>query len=533
MAKNYDVGIYCRLSRDDNNGTAESMSISNQRDMLINYVNERGWNLVDEYVDDGFSGTNFERPDFIRMINDIKNGRINAVVVKDLSRLGRNYIQLGQYTDYFFPEHNVRCIAVNDNFDTENGDDDFAPFKNIINEWYAKDISRKVRAVRLSNARKGNFMGSIVPYGYMRSPEDKHKLIVDSNTAPIVQYIFSEVAKGNSARAIANKLNHDGVLSPRAYYYNSVNRVNPKQENTEWGSTTVYGLIKNPVYVGDMVQMKRLAPSFKSKRRCFAPKDSWVTVRNTHEALVDRETWELVQRGGKQGNLRKKLTKKDEISLFSGFLTCADCGSPLCFSTKRYSGREYEVYRCSKYADKGTSVCSIHSISLEELEKVVLADIRAYCRLANEDEEKLISELVCKASEKQRSDIKQNQRYLGKLNFRLNELETLMSKLIEEKLTGKIPDDIYSSMLSKYEAERKDLKAKADGVTADMEKIHSVYADVTTWVSYVKGLAEIKRLDREILSELVDNIVVSERRKVGKHREQDIKIKYKFVGCLS
>ena len=287
MQNNFDVGIYARLSRDDNNGNLESMSIGNQRQMLSDYVKEKGWNLVEEYVDDGFSGTNFDRPDFKRLVKDIEKGHINCVVTKDLSRLGRNYSMTGYYTDEYFPEQNVRYIAINDGVDTMGANNDFAAFHNVINEYYPRDISRKVRQVKKANAAKGMFMGSRAPYGYKKSLANKYQLIIDEDVAHIVLRIFSDIANGENGRRIAGRLNAEGLPCPRAYYYQNIDKENPrKEESMVWGSASVLNIIKNHVYIGDMVQGQRQVISFKSKKRRVTDPDEWIIVENTYEAIL-------------------------------------------------------------------------------------------------------------------------------------------------------------------------------------------------------------------------------------------------------
>jgi DNA invertase Pin-like site-specific DNA recombinase len=255
LRNTYKVGIYCRLSRDDNNGSNESMSISNQRDMLMSYVNERGWEVSEIYVDDGYSGTTFDRPDFQRMIRDVELKKINMIITKDLSRLGRNYVMTGQYTEFFFPQNGIRFIAINDNVDTVHEDNDIAPFKNILNEMYAKDISKKVKSARVISARQGKFMGSKPPYGYIKSPSNKHLLIIDDTTAPIVRQIFTLYAMGEPARCIVQKLNSDGILAPRAYHYKQLGCENSLLNEREyWGTATIMQMLQNQVYAGHMVQ---------------------------------------------------------------------------------------------------------------------------------------------------------------------------------------------------------------------------------------------------------------------------------------
>lgn len=339
----YDVGIYCRLSRDDNNGNLESMSIANQRQMLIDYVREKGWNLREIYIDDGYSGTNFERPDFKRLLRDIEDGKIDCVITKDLSRLGRNYAKVGYYTEDYFVEQGVRFIAVNDSFDSmREEENEIAPFKNVLNEWYPRDISKKVRQVKKTAARQGKFMGSQAPYGYKKSPEDKHILIVDEPAANIMHRIFTEFAGGDSARMIGERLNQEGVDCPRFYHAKYAGGQTPKpNENNNWGSTSILQMLKNQVYIGNMVQCKRQVSSFKTKKRRLVASENWIAVEGTHEPIVDRELWERVQkRLNSKGHRVQRKHDDKELSLFAGVLRCADCGSILAYTTKHLKDKK-------------------------------------------------------------------------------------------------------------------------------------------------------------------------------------------------
>ena len=373
MQNSFDVGIYTRLSRDDNNGNLESMSIGNQRQILSDYVKEKGWNLVEAYIDDGFSGTNFDRPDFKRMLKDIEKGRINCVVTKDLSRLGRNYSMTGYYTDEYFPEQNVRYIAINDGVDTMGSNNDFAAFHNVINEYYPRDISRKVRQVKKSNAEKGMFMGSRAPYGYKKSPIDKHQLIIDEDVAHIVRRIFEDIANGENGRRIAGQLNEECIPCPRAYYYQNLDKENPrKDESMVWGSTSVLGIIKNQVYIGDMVQGQRQVISFKSKKRRKTDPEEWIIVENTHEAIISHDLWDEAQKMRKTREHFHTPKVEREVSIFAGLIRCADCGSTMAASLRGNEGKQKLTYRCGRYANHGKEVCSSHNIREEVLVDIVL-----------------------------------------------------------------------------------------------------------------------------------------------------------------
>lgn len=530
---NYNAALYCRLSRDDNNGSAESMSISNQRQLLESYVREKGWNVSEVYVDDGFSGTTFERPDFQRMVSDIQKGKVNMVITKDLSRLGRNYVMTGQYTDFLFPQWGVRYIAINDNIDSASNDNDIAPFKNILNEMYAKDISKKIRSSRLMSAKQGKFLGSNPPYGYIRSPHDRHKLVVDEVAAKIVRRIFTLFSGGDSARHISSMLNDEGVTCPQAYYYSLIGQTaSAKVRNTSWGSATITQLLKNQVYLGDMVQGKRTSPSFKSKRREFMPEDAWIVVEGTHEPLVDKETWERVQKR-LNSNKRARVRKTGEVSMFSGVVKCADCGAAMQFNTKVMSGRIYEIYKCSRYANNGKSTCSIHSISLATLTEVVLSDIRMNARLAVDEEEKLIQRLV-KLSNKEQERVSALIRdRLQAATRHVNEINTFLRKLFEEKCAGNIPDSIFKKMLFDYEKELEIHNNAVSEAKSALAGLESKEQNVSALVDSLRKYARIEALDKETVVELIDSITISEQYVLDGTRQQDIAINYRFVGCLN
>ena len=452
--ENYDVGIYCRLSRDDNNGSSESMSISNQRDMLKAYVKDNGWSISDIYVDDGYSGTTFDnRPEFQRMISDIEAGKINLVITKDLSKLGRNYVQTGQYTDFFFPRHGVRYIAVNDNHDSRDIDNDITPFKNILNEMYAKDISKKIRSSRKVSAQQGKFMGSQSPFGYIKNPANKYQLIPDEESAPIVQRIFKLFANGESGRYIAGILNRENIPSPAVYHYSKLGKEhpNPKVSRT-WGSATVIQLLRNQAYIGNMVQGQRAVTSFKTKERHFTEPDEWIIVEGTHEPLIDNETWEAVQK--RLAVIKKEKSKvcnTGELSLFAKLLKCADCGSTMAFNTKNQHGKTYMMYKCSRYANHGKSVCSIHSVSLEMLEETVLQDIQYHAKLAASDNDKLRKRLMTLENDGQEEKRLTLERKMREANNRIKTIDDLNKKLFEERFAGNVPDSIFKKMMSDYE----------------------------------------------------------------------------------
>lgn len=540
LAKEILVAIYLRLSRDDMNGNTESMSISHQRDMLIAYCEERGWTVYDIYIDDGFTGTNFDRPGFQRMIKDIESGCINIVLTKDLSRLGRNYVMTGQYTDFFFPEHGVRYVAVNDSYDSDKDDNDIAPFKNILNEMYAKDISKKVRSVRQTSAKQGKFMGSKPPYGYVKSSDDKHVLVIDPPAAEIVKRLFNDFAGGDSGRNIAETLNEEGVDTPAEYYFKQTGKRATRGDNGgQWGSATIMQLLRNQVYIGDMVQCKRKVSSFKTKKRLVTDPDSWVIVEHTHEPIIDEYTWTCVQRRMDStkrapANNRISVRDTDDTNIFSGIIRCADCGAAMTLVRKpRKSGNEKRLYRCSRYTNSGKSACSTHSIDAEVLESVILADIQHQAKDVVQDESKLLGRLLSYSGKEHQSKKAAQEKALRDAKCRIEFIEEASKRLFEEKITGNVPDGMFKKMLADYERELSELEDKAADMRHDLEASESGEADVQRWMALVKDCASIKRLDRATAYQLIDHVDVHEQADEYGHTIQNVQIKYNFVGCIS
>lgn len=529
----YDVGIYVRLSRDDNNGNLESMSISNQKQILSDYIQEKGWNLVETYVDDGYSGTNFDRPDFKRMKGDIEKGHINCVITKDLSRLGRNYSMTGYYTDEYFPEQNVRYIAVNDGVDTMGNGNDFAAFHNVINEFYPKEISKKVRQVKKSNAAKGMFMGSRAPYGYQKSSVDKHQLIIDEDVAHIVRWIFTEIASGNNGRRLAGQLNDEGVLCPRAYYYQNIGKENPrKDESMLWGSASILCIIDNQAYLGHMVQGRRQVVSFKSKKRRLTDPDEWIIVENTHEAIISQELWDEAHKTRKSGGQYHTPKVDREISIFAGLVRCADCGSTMSASLRGRVGKQKLTYRCTRYSNHGKEVCPSHNIREEVLEAIVLNDIHSYARFAEQDRQGLIDRVLKALKDVIQHESDTSAKQLSRTEQRIQEINEIVKNLYKEKLSGKMPETFFYNLLSDYESELKTLTEKLPVLKekADAEKGQD--GNARRFVDTISKYLNVEKLDRYMARELIDFITVPEFYKVDGKTMQDVIIHYKFVGSL-
>ncbi|WP_373264097.1 recombinase family protein [Hungatella hathewayi] len=347
VQQNYSVGIYVRLSK-DNERAGESVSIENQKLMLTKHCEEQGWTNYSVYCDDGYSGTNFDRPGVTQLIEDAKDGKIDLILCKDLSRFGRNYIQLGQFTDYLFPMIGVRFIALNDGVDTINSDNDIMPFRNLLNEFQSKDTSKKIKAVKQTHAKLGNYLGCYVPYGYKTHPDDKHKFVVDKVAAAVVKKMFAYRRHGDGFRKIARHLNEEHILPPRDYYYQQNGQVDKGCRNHCWNDVTVKKMLRNEVYLGHMVQNKRGTLSYKNKKQVDKPKNEWIKVENTHEAIIDIDTWNACTEIDAR-NCKLRPTKESEISLFGGLLKCMDCGFKMRYSQETHTYPKKAIFTCNWY----------------------------------------------------------------------------------------------------------------------------------------------------------------------------------------
>lgn len=533
LQDNYDVGIYCRLSRDDHNGTLESMSIANQRQVLVDYVTEKGWTLRDCYIDDGYSGTNFDRPDFKRMIHDAEIGKIDCIITKDLSRLGRNYVEAGYYTEEYFIEHDIRFIAINDGIDTMHDNNDIAAFHHVLNEFYPKQVSKKVKQVKKKSAEQGKFMGSQAPYGYMKSPEDKHVLIIDEEAAVIVKRLFNEFANGDSARMIADKLNSEGINTPRFYHYEKMGRTNPlTEEKNVWGSATITQLLKNQVYIGNMVQGKRQVVSFKTKKMRTVPPENWIVVENTHTPLIEKSLWERVQKRLSNPNKKIRRTKIDTVGLFSGLVKCSDCGMPLAYMRRQLKEREKGVYRCSRYNNNGITACTSHYIDEEYISAFVLNDIRTYAHLATAQREELAEKLYKALKKSNSSEIGNIKSKIKTTENRLFEINDRIKNLYEDKCLGKIPEDIAINLMRDFTVEKADLEKSLPELKNKLVNMNETVGSINEWLDMISAYENITELDRETVCGLVESITVFEKDRSTTPVTQEIKIEYRFIKNL-
>ena len=533
----YNVGIYCRLSNDDERD-GESVSIENQRLLLTQYVQSRGWNLIDTYIDDGYSGTNFKRPGVQRLIADAEAKRINVILVKDLSRFGRNMVEFGHYTEDVFPAIGCRFIALNNGIDTggQNSNNEVMGFLNLFNEFYSRDTSKKVRAVKRACAESGKYVGAYVPIGYRRDPLDKHHLIIDEETAPLVRRIFAMRASGMPFSRISTTLNQEGVTPPGTLAYQRKGQDDPRRVNHRWAETTVKNLLHNEVYIGNMVQGKSSTVSYKCRKNIRKSPEEWVRVEGTHEAIISREVWDTVVNLDRN-NVRKRKTSDGKNSIFTGLMYCADCGFKMRNHIDRYKRKNGEAVRlsffmCNNYASSGRTACSIHTINEEALYQIVLEDIREKARLVAYDREAMLERIIREKDRENRTRLASSEQELRITSARVRELENLMQNLYEDKCNGTIPQTVFQTLMKKYETER---AQKADSVRELEQRVHESREsrqEADHWADLIRCYAEITELDETILFELVDRIEVGESEKRGKLRVCKVKVCYRYVGNI-
>ncbi|MCL1844088.1 MAG: recombinase family protein [Defluviitaleaceae bacterium] len=525
----YNAALYVRISRDEGNN--ENVSLGYQEEMLRAYALEHGYNVHDVYIDNGESGTTFNRKDFQRMIDDIESGLVNMVLTKDLSRFGRNLSQAVHYRDDYFPKNGVRFISIDGKFDSErDAENDFAVLEDLFNEFYPRQVSRKVKATRKVAAERGQFMGSIPPYGYRRDPENKHKLVIDEEVAHIVKRIYEQFLKGDSARRIGDMLNRDGILPPQAHYWQYSNKRNPFEQNAKsWCSSTVLSILQRDVYIGNITQGKRTTFSYKDDTLVYLPPEDWVRVENMHDSIIDRDIFDAVQvliSTNKKG--RQRRTKDGEVSLFSNLIRCTNCGSKLTMHSQTRRGKTQRRYRCSRYAQHASKGCTPHQIDLEILNSAVLDDIQRNARLAKEDEDAFVKALYQASRKEQAAEVQRCKKELDTVKARLDEIDRLVMAAYEDRAKGNLPESMLSKLFKGYAVEQTELEAKLPILTATLESASSQIADLSAELETLKQHAEITELTREIVTSLIRVINVHEPKQNGKQREYDIEIRYRF-----
>lgn len=534
LSGNHNFGtaaLYCRLSRDDNMDT-ESNSIQNQKKILQKAAKEKGYADTLFFVDDGITGTTMKRPGFQKMITAIEAGYISAVFVKDLSRLGRNYIEVGKLTEEFFPEHDVRLIAVSDGVDSDEGDNEFTPFRNIMNEWYAKDISKKRKIV---NKMKGNagIPLSQPPYGYIKNPDDSRFWVIDPEAADVVRRIYDMALEGYGLAEIANALGVDGIVNP-TYYWRSkgVNRSGSKStlEPTKWGHTTIKKILTLQEYCGDVINFKSYSKSYKMKRRIENPEENRAIFLNVHEPIIDRATWEKVQTMQK-GTHRKKPTVTQEPSVFSGRLKCPECGGNLNFHFNQ-KNHDIKYFSCQNH-NSGLRKCSAtHYIRLDFLEQVVLYEVNRLAAFANEYEHDFVKTMLGRSAKVAENDRARKQRELNALLTRDKELDMLFERLYEDNVAGKIDDARFARMSKRYEQEQGEISAKIKALRLELKKAEGQQMDMEDYLQMVRRYTHVTKITQRMVSELIDHIDVYHAEKRDGVTNQRIVIHYNCIGAF-
>ena len=533
-SKKHELGtaaLYCRLSRDDNMDS-ESNSIQNQRKILQKAAKDKGYTDTIFFVDDGITGTTMKRPGFQKMLTAIEAGYISAVFVKDLSRLGRNYIEVGKLTEEFFPLHDIRLVAVSDGVDSDEGEDDFTPFKNIMNEYYAKDISKKRRIV---NKMKGNagVPLSPPPYGYIKNPDDPRFWVVEPEAAEVVRRIYRMALEGYGLAETAAQLAADGVVNP-TYYWRSrgTSRGGSKStvEPTKWGHTTVKKILTLQEYCGDVINFKSYSKSYKMKKRIENPEENRAIFLNVHEAIIDRQTWEKVQ-ALQKGTRRKKPTVTQEPSVFSGLLKCPECGGNLNFHFNQ-NNHDIKFFSCQNH-NSGYRKCSkTHYIRLDFLEQVVLYEVKRLACFASEYENDFIKAMIGRSAKVAENATLRKQRELDALTARDRELDMLFERLYEDNVAGKIDDARFAKMSKRYEQEQGENAKKIKALRLELKKDESKRMDIDDFLETVRRYTDATTITKRMVAELIDHIEVYHAEKQDGVTNQRVVIYYNCIGAF-
>ena len=523
------TALYGRLSRDDEL-VGDSNSIVHQKDMLAKYAKEHGFTNTAFYIDDGFSGTNFNRPDFQRMMSDAEEGKIATIIVKDMSRFGRDYIMVGYYTEIYFPNSDIRFIAINDQVDTVSAmDNDFTPFKNIMNEWYAKDTSKKIKAVLKTKGNSGKHLSTLPPFGYKKDPNDKEKWIVDEEAAATVKEIFDLYIGGLKINDIAKRLTEEGKETPQLYAMKRGLKYRGRSPYPEiWNNSTIRYILVQMAYTGCTVNFQTYRKSFKSKKMAFHPKDEWKIFEGTQPAIIDRQTFDTVQ---KMREHKRVYIKSNETNMFSGLLYCADCGGLL--TIQRYKkNHDYDHFYCSTYRKKKKGLCTPHRISVNDLKEVVLQDLRKTCEyVAFHEKEFIENYLKSTTAEQQKAQAKAKSE-LSKTTARIEEINGIIRKLYEDNVKGKMTDERFDFLAKSYETEQEGLRAKTEELKKIIAATEQENDNLKKFLKIVEHYLCIEELTPEILHSFIDKIYIDEAEVFDGKKMQGVRIVYNFVGAI-
>lgn len=523
------TALYCRLSQDDKQ-EGDSNSIVNQKKILKKYALDRGYSNYLYYIDDGYSGTNFNRPDFQRMIADVEAGKIKRIIVKDMSRLGRDYLQVGMYTEIIFPDHDIHFIAVNDGVDSTQGDNEFTHFRNIINEWYAKDTSKKIRAVKKAKGMAGEHIGSHAPYGYRKNPDNLKEWLVDDEAAAVVREIFSLCVGGYGPTQIANILTERKILCPTMYAVSK----GLKQPSVvpeipyQWNAPAVSKILERMEYLGHTVNFKTHVKSYKVKKKIDNDSSQWKIFRDTHEPIIDQETFDIVQKI-RQG--KKRPTKMGEMPMFSGLLFCADCGSKMSFHRRVDEPAEKHNYVCSNYRGN-TKSCTMHYIRNVVVEQIVLDNLREVIGYVSQYEDEFIRMVMDTDVRQRNKELTKQKKRMSEIQSRMKELDNLFQRIYEDNISGKLSDERFMKLSKGYDTEQADLQEEMTRLQEHIQQAEKQSVNVDRFLSIVKKYTNLTELTPEILHEFVDRIIVHAPDKSSGRRLQEIEIIYNHIGTF-
>lgn len=533
--KKYNYGgdvtaLYARLSKDDDL-VGDSNSIVHQKEILAKYAKEHGFTNIEFYVDDGFSGTNFNRPDFQRMMADAEEGKISTVIVKDMSRFGRDYIMVGYYTEIYFSNLDIRFIAINDNVDSNiQTENDLTPFKNVFNEWYARDTSKKIRAVFKAKGNSGKHLTTNPPFGYKKDPNDKEKWIIDDEAAATVRRIFQMYVDGYRISEIGHKLTEEKVETPILYYMNRGIKTNARSEYPEiWDLMSIKYILSQTAYAGHTVNFQTAVKSYKTKKQIRLPKEDWIIYRNTQEPIIDEKTFETVQQMRK---VKRARTKYNEPNMFSGLLYCADCGNHLTIQ-RVARNRKMDNFSCATYRKKKKGLCSCHRILVSDLETIVKEDLQKVCEYIFLHEKEFTDEYLSGSKKETVKFQAKTKAELKRLSERQEEIGRIIRKLYEDNVNGRITDERFDFLAKSYEDEGNDLKAKIQELQNALASSVQNEEKLSKFLKVVKSYTEIEELTPEILNSFIEKIYIGETEKYDGRKMQEVEIIYKFVGAIN
>ncbi len=530
------TALYCRLSKDDGTNN-ESMSISTQKTMLKDYAKRNGFLNCQFYVDDGYSGTNYDRPAFRQLIEDIQDGEVSTLITKDLSRLGRNYLETGTYIEVFFPNHNVRYIAINDGVDSiDNAQMDITPFRNIINEMYAKDTSRKIKSALHARRMQGKYMATTAPFGYQKDEKDHNHLVIDEVTAPVVELIFSIAEEGVGLHTICNRLRKAKVIKPSFYKREMFERYTDEEKMYDWDTAYVSKILHDPVYAGNLTVAERPTKTMRSKKRQYIPYAEREVIYGTHEPIIEQSRWNTVQKilESRPPVIGESSSGYDNI--FRGIIKCADCGSAMLAKVeqkrKRNNVLDKTFYCCTKYRKFGKEGCSSHTIEARTVHEVVLADIQKHAGQALTDRKAMVTEIAERLNLQMSADREQQKKELRQCKQRVSEIENLYAKLYEDLTRELLTEKRFQMLSARYDSEQEELTAKIKelekSAIADKEQLSSI----EQFAEQISGYAGITELNFKIINQLIEKILVSEPVEVDGQKIQRLTIHYKFIGAL-